>query len=84
MTETYIDLGHGCVCGASSAQKKKNHVLKDKTRLTPNFKVLFSHHDVRKILSRRSGDYFIDIFSKDTSLAASMNEANSKLKGTKR
>ncbi len=36
--------------------------------------MLYTHRNVSRILQPRSGDYFIDIFSKGTCLAVSMNE----------
>ncbi len=37
----------------------------------------FSHHNVSRIQFRRSGYYFIDIFSKETWMVVSMNEVSS-------
>ncbi len=39
--------------------------------------MLFSHHNVSRILSRRSGYYFIGIFSEETWMVVNMNEASS-------
>ncbi len=39
--------------------------------------ILFSHHNLSRLLPRRSGYYFIDIFAKETRMGVSMNEASS-------
>ncbi len=45
--------------------------------------ILFSLHNVRRELSCRSRYSFMDMFSKETRIAASMNEANSMPKDMK-
>ncbi len=45
--------------------------------------ILFSLHNVRRELSCRSRYSFMDMFSKETRIAASMNEASSMPKGMK-
>ncbi len=45
--------------------------------------ILFSLHNVSRELSCRSRYSFIDMFSKETRIAASMNEASSMPKGMK-
>ncbi len=45
--------------------------------------MVLTHHNVNRILSYKSEDYFIDIFSKETWSAVSMIKTNRKSKGTK-
>ncbi len=45
--------------------------------------ILFSHHNLSRQHSRRSGYYFIDIFTKETWMGVSMNEASSTPKAMK-
>ncbi len=76
---------NGSVCVPSSAQKKQPTFLNKKHVLTYIFPkvIMFSHHNLSRQLSRRSGYYFIDIFAKETRMGVSMNEASSTPKAMK-
>ncbi len=75
----------GSGCGLSSAQKKQPTFLHIKHDYPYIFQkiILFSLHNVRKELPCRSRYSFMDIFSKEMRIAASMNEASSMPKGMK-
>ncbi len=86
MSGVYIGYPNdGFFCGASSAQKKKTTFLKIEHNLPYIFSglMLLTHHSISSILYLRSGDYFIDTFSKETWLAVGMNGTSSTPKGTK-
>ncbi len=79
MSGIYIEYPKkGSVCGPSSAQKKQPIFFTRKHDLPYIFPklILFSNHNLSRLLSRRSGHYFIDIFTKETRMGVSMNEAN--------
>ncbi len=65
--------------------KDTNRVSTYKTRLPLHFQkiILFSLHNVRRELSCRSRYSFMDMFSKETRIAASINEASSMPYGMK-
>ncbi len=69
---------NGSVFGVSLAQMKHPHFLKIKHDLPHNFRKLMfflTHRNANRVLSRRTVDKFIGIFSKETWLAVSVNEA---------
>ncbi len=75
----------GLVCGRSSEQKKQPtffDIQHDLPCIFPKL-ILFSHHNLSRLLSRRSGYCFIDIFTKVTPMGASMHEASSTPKAMK-
>ncbi len=79
MSGAYIEYPKdGSVCGPSSAQKKQPTFFNRKHDLPYIFPklILFSHHNLSRLLSRRSGYYFIDICTRETRMGVSMNEAS--------
>ncbi len=80
-----MPMKNGSGCGPSSAQKKQFTFLHIKHDYPYIFRkiILFSFHNVRRELSCRSRYSFMDMFSKETRIAASMNEASSMPKGMK-
>ncbi len=80
-----MPIKNGSGCGLSSAQKKQHAFLHIKHDYPYIFQkiILFSLRNVRKGLSCRSRYSFMDMFSKETRVAASMNEASSIPKGMK-
>ncbi len=80
MSEIYIECPkNGSVGGPSSAQKKQPtffNIKHDLPYIFPKL-ILFSHHNLSTLLSRRFGYYFIDIFTKETRIGVSMNKASS-------
>ncbi len=81
----WVPIKKGPGCGPSSAQKKQPTFLQIKHDYPYIFQkiVLFSLHHVNRELSCRSRYSFMDMFSKETRIAASMNEAGSMPKGMK-
>ncbi len=78
-----MPIKNGSGCGLSSAQKKQPtflHIKHDYPYIFQNI-ILFSLHNVRRELSCRSRHSFMDMFSKETWIKASMNEASSMPKG---
>ncbi len=76
---------NGPVCGPSSAQKKQRtffNIKHDLPYIFPKL-ILFLHHNLSRLLFRRSGYYFIDIFTKETRMRVSMNEVSSTPKAMK-
>ncbi len=65
--------------------KEITQVCKDKTRFTLHVldKKVFSHPNVSRMLSRRSGYYFVEIFLKETWMVISMNVTSSAPNGMK-
>ncbi len=67
--------------------KRNNPRFYTLNTINPTFfatKFFFSHQHVSRILFRRSGYYFSDIFSKETWMVISMSETSSTPKGMKR
>ncbi len=81
----WIPIKNGSGCGPSSAQKKQPTFLHKKHDYPYIFQkiILFSPHNVRRELSCRSRYSFMDMFSKETRIAASMNEASGMPNGMK-
>ncbi len=80
-----MPIKNGSGCGPSSAQKKQPtflHIKHDFPYIFQNI-ILFSLHNVKRELSCRSRYSFMDMFSKETRIAASMNKASSMPKGMK-
>ncbi len=80
-----MTIKNGPGCGPSSAQKKQLTFLHIKHDYPYIFQkiILFSLHNVRRELSCTSRYSYMDMFSKETRIAASMNEASSMPKGMK-
>ncbi len=80
-----MPIKNGSGCGLSSAQKKQPTFLHTKHDYIYIFQkiILFSLYNVRRELSYRSRYSFMDMFSKETRIAASMNEASSMPNGMK-
>ncbi len=80
-----MPIKNGSGCGLSSAQKKQPTFLHIKHDYPYIFQKIipFSLQNVRKELSCRSRYSFMDIFSKEMWIAASMNEESSMPKGMK-
>ncbi len=80
-----MPIKNGSGCGLSSALKKQPTCLHIKHDYPYIFQklFLFSPHNVSRELSCRSWYSFMDMFSKETRIAASMNEASSMPKGMK-
>ncbi len=78
-----MPIKNGSGCGLSSAQKKQLtflHIKHDYPYIFLKL-ILFSLHTVSRELSCRSRYSFMDMFSKETRITASMNEASSTPKG---
>ncbi len=81
----WIPIKNGSGCGPSSAQKKQPtflHIKHDYPHIFQKI-ILFSLHNVSRELSCRSRYSFMDMFSKETRIAASMNEASNMPNGMK-
>ncbi len=80
-----MPIKNGSGCGFSSAQKKQLTFLHIKHDYPYIFQkiIIFSLHNVRRELSCRSSYTFMDMFSKETRIAARMNEASSMPNGMK-
>ncbi len=80
-----MTIKNGPSCGLSSAQMKQPTFLHIKHDFPYIFQkiILFSLHNVRRELSCRSRYSFMDMFSKETRIAAGMNKASSMPKGMK-
>ncbi len=81
----WIPIKNGSGCGPSSAQKKQSTFLHIKHDYPYIFQkiIFFSLHIVRRELFCRSRYSFMDMFTKETRIAASMNEASSMPNGMK-
>ncbi len=81
----WIPIKNGSDCGPSSAQIKQPtflHIQHDYPYIFQKI-IRFSLHNVSRELSCRSRYSFMDMFSKETRIAASLNEASSMPKGMK-
>ncbi len=86
MRGIYIENPKKWIClWAVISTKETTQVFKHKTRLTLHFLQInvFSRPNVRRILSRISIYYFVDISSKETWMVVSMNETSSAPEGMK-
>ncbi len=85
VSEIYIANPSKRVCLRSlTSTNETTHVFTQNTIYPPFFaNKRFLHHNVSRLLPRRSGYYFIDIFPKETWMVVSMNEKSSAPKGMK-